>query len=576
MNDYKRKTEEAERKVIRLQMDANFFFERAVRSLDRYRYDKALTYFQKAVEYEPENPVNHCNLAGILSEMGQYDASNEVLQHIMGHVDPMMSECHFYMANNYANIEQFAEAERELLIYMEKDANGAFIAEANEMLDVVQHERARTGAPRLGLPDTNEEAPLEPREQGRLLLEEGDVEAACDLLQQALVNEPDDDAARNNLVVALYHLGKLEQAAFEVEELLRREPHNLHGLCNQALILQQMGQHSLLLQQISILRRIHPMHQEHLLKLAITLAMLGQHEAAYIHFARLIRQHGENAQQEIYHYAAVAACYVGKYDQSVQWWRRILRLDSEAEVPAFYIAHLEKIRNGQLQPSYRYALPYVDAADARSYSAERVSEPSMANDSEAQLLLVLRQGTEQQQLQALQTYTLEGSAELHRALREYAAAPQTSAPLKLAAERLLRQWIFVHRLADDRLIDDLESARSSLPIWEERWQHVLDMFRLHSPMYQQASFRHDVEALWLEFIKRSYPELPRLQQPEGWAAALEYLIARLFRQPLTYAEVAERYDSTISSVSRYARRISRLCHMQSKVQRSLTKSNQGS
>jgi tetratricopeptide (TPR) repeat protein len=572
VNDYKRKTEEAERKVIRLQMDANFFFERAVRSLDRYRYDKALIYFQKAVEYEPANPVNHCNLAGILSEMGRYEASNEALQHIVEQVDPLMSECHFYMANNYANMEQFAEAERELLIYMEKDANGTFIAEANEMLDVVQRERARSGAPSLALPDANEEAPLEPRERGRLLLEEGQVQAACELLQQALVNDPDDDATRNNLVVALQHLGKLEQAAFEVEELLRRDPHNLHGLCNQALILQQMGQHSLLLQQISALRRVHPMHEEHLLKLAITLAMLGQHDAAYVHFARLVRQHG-GEQQEIYHYAAVAACYVGKYDQGEQWWRRLLRLDAKAEVPAFYIDHLEELRQGQLQLSYRYALPY---ADASSYRTTQASEPIPASDSEEQLMLVLRQGTEQQQLQALQTYTLEGSYELHHALREYAAAPQTSATLKLAVERLLRQWVSTHSLADDRLIDDLDSARASLPIWDERWQQVLNMFQLHSPMGQQASFQHDVEALWLEFIKRSYPELPRLQHPEGWAAALEYLIARLFRQPLTYAEVAERYGSTISSVSRYARRISRLCHVQSKVQRSLTKSNQGS
>ncbi len=574
MNDYKRKTEEAERKVIRLKMDANFFFERAVRSLDRYRYDKALNYFQKAVEYEPENPVNHCNLAGILSEMGKYDASNEALQHIIAQVDPLLSECHFYMANNYANMEQFAEAERELLIYMEKEPNGAFIAEANEMIEVVQRERARSGTPSLAVPEMSAEVQQEPREQGRQLLEQGDVQAACDLLQQALVDDPDDDATRNNLVVALHHLGELEQAAFEVEEVLRRDPHNLHGLCNQALILQQMGQHSLLLQQIRTLRRIHPMHGEHLLKLAITLAMLGQHDAAYPHFTRLVKQYREGEQLEIYHYAAVAACYVGKYNQGEQWWRRILRLDAQAEVPAFYIAHLEELRQGQLQPSYRYALPHTTEESARS--AARASEHIGSIDSEAQLLHILRHGTEQQKLQALQVYKLDGSYELHRILREYVASAQASTALKQASERLLRQWVSTNSLVDDRLIDDLESARASLPIWEERWQQVLEMFLLHSPMRQQGDFRHDVEALWLEFIKRSYAELPRLQHPEGWAAALEYLVARLFRQPLTYAEVAERYGSTISSVSRYARRISRLCHVQSKMQRSLAKSNQGS
>ena len=66
-------------------MDAAFFFERAVQSLDRFHYDKALKYFRRAVEYEPDNPVNHCNLAGVLSEMGNYEESNQILQQILDH-----------------------------------------------------------------------------------------------------------------------------------------------------------------------------------------------------------------------------------------------------------------------------------------------------------------------------------------------------------------------------------------------------------------------------------------------------------------------------------------------------------
>lgn len=82
-------------KIIPIQWDATFFFERAVRSMDRYHYDKALKYFRRAVEYEPENPVNHCNLAGILSEMGQYEESNRILVEILETLDPLMTECFF-------------------------------------------------------------------------------------------------------------------------------------------------------------------------------------------------------------------------------------------------------------------------------------------------------------------------------------------------------------------------------------------------------------------------------------------------------------------------------------------------
>jgi tetratricopeptide (TPR) repeat protein len=109
------------RKIIPLQLDATFFFERAVQSLDRYRYDLALKYFRRAVEYEPENAVNHCNMAGILSEMGNYAESNKVLKNVVDTVDPTMTECYFYMANNFANMEDFEAAEKALLQYLDED-----------------------------------------------------------------------------------------------------------------------------------------------------------------------------------------------------------------------------------------------------------------------------------------------------------------------------------------------------------------------------------------------------------------------------------------------------------------------
>ena len=102
-------------------MDATFFFERAVQSLDRLHYEKALKYFRRAVEYEPNNPVNHCNMAGILSELSQYEESNRILRHIVEDIDDTMTECYFYMANNYANMDNFEAAEVVLVQYLEHD-----------------------------------------------------------------------------------------------------------------------------------------------------------------------------------------------------------------------------------------------------------------------------------------------------------------------------------------------------------------------------------------------------------------------------------------------------------------------
>lgn len=124
-------------KVALVRMDATFFFERAVRSLDRHDLPRALKYFRKVVEYEPGNPVNHCNLAGVLSELGDYQASNEVLERVLLELDPKMYECYFYMANNFANLGLYDLAQEYASRYLEVDPEGEFAEEAEEMLDIL-------------------------------------------------------------------------------------------------------------------------------------------------------------------------------------------------------------------------------------------------------------------------------------------------------------------------------------------------------------------------------------------------------------------------------------------------------
>lgn len=566
MNEYKRRFEDTERKVIKLHLDANFFFERAVRSLDRYRYDKALKYFQKAVEYEPDNPVNHCNMAGILSEMGDYEASNEALQTILNKIAPSMVECHFYMANNYANMEQFIEAQRELLLYMESDRDGQFSNEAEELMDLIHHELAQSGKKITPVSEVQHDWHAQARE----LMEKGQLQEACTVLLQILKQQPDHHAARNNLVVALYHQGELEQAADHLQQILDGDPYDLHALCNQAVLLRLTNQIEQLQHQIAVLRQIRPLHHEHVLKLAVTMGTLGEHETAYMHFRRLLKHEEWQHQTELYHYAAAAACYLGKYGQGEQLWRQMLRIDPEAKVAAFYLDHLEEVKQGSLHPSYQVVLP--DTHRVNFYYTDRKPKPVSMY---VRLLDILKQGTEDEQLAALQSYTLDSNRELHQELRAYAGNSQVPKKLRLAAERLLRQWAESQRLPAEHLIEDIESARAGLPVWDERWQQIVNEVMLQAKSYD-PHFHHDVEALWLEFIKREYPVLPQMHHPKGWAAALEYLVARICRYPLTYEEVSQRYGVTSSIVSRYARRISRVCSVSQKVRSAQAENTKGS
>ncbi|MDB5085588.1 MAG: hypothetical protein JWN30_2474, partial [Bacilli bacterium] len=91
-------------RVIPIRFDAAYFFQRAVQYLDRHDLFKAKKYFRRSVELEPSNPIHHCNLAGVLSELGAYEESNDILNHVINELDASLAEVFFYMANNYANL----------------------------------------------------------------------------------------------------------------------------------------------------------------------------------------------------------------------------------------------------------------------------------------------------------------------------------------------------------------------------------------------------------------------------------------------------------------------------------------
>ncbi|SEU22640.1 tetratricopeptide repeat protein [Paenibacillus sp. NFR01] len=417
--------------VIPVTLDANFFFERAVRSLDRFQYEKALKNFRKAVEYEPENPVNHCNMAGILSEMGDYEGSNGILRHVLETIDPQMTECHFFMANNYANMENYEEAERELVMYLEEDAKGEYMAESEELMELLQYELNRP-APLARI--RSREGVVE-HDKARSLLEEGKFTQAVKLLEEITENTPDFLAAHNNLALAYFYMGRFTKAKECIAEVLERDPGNLHALCNLAIFLQYEGDREQLPALLHLLEVTVPFHREHVFKIATTMGILGGHRTAYAHFRRLLKDEAVEGDAVLYHYCAAAASNSGLYAEALRCWRQAERLDPGSVVPRFFAAQLQKaIADHQPMPqvSYNYQLPFQEQLkrwkdDAGAFTAEVRNNPLLR----ASFFWALRYGdaaTRSQVGEALRWIEDEELRELMREALEQETQPD--APLQ--------------------------------------------------------------------------------------------------------------------------------------------------
>ncbi|WP_226000424.1 tetratricopeptide repeat protein [Paenibacillus sp. BJ-4] len=580
-----RVSEQPSPKIIALRFDASFFFEKAVRSLDRNHYDKALKYFRKAVEYEPDNPVNHCNMAGILSEMGDYAGSNEILSSVLSDVDPSMTECYFYMANNYANMEQFEEAEKALVTYLEEDEEGQFLDEAEEMMELLYYELDRPTK----LNRIKARQGVVEHDQARVLLEEGKFAQAAQLLKQISEEQPDMFAARNNLALAYYYMGLFQNAKTVILRVLEDEPGNLHALCNLAIFYQHEGGGPELDRLVQTLAVTIPFQEEQVFKLATTMGILGRHEEAYRHFRRLLHGTGENsADASLYHYTAVAASNTGRYAEARRLWSHLQKQDASSEVPRFFLSRLEELQQEgtPLQVlSYHYHLPFEEQFRMwEKFGADQVPD-SMKKDPliRSSFFWALRHGDRATQLQVIQALSLIGDDEVRQALESFVDDPDQEGELKQRALQVLQELTEQEHGAQETAsqADQMERSEaerdrqltegdvSASPV-DPQWQAVLDKVLTVMSKPSDPAMQHDLRSLWLEYLDRLAPEVPMIQHTEGWAAALEYLTAKMHHHAVTYQEVADRYGISVSTVSRYARQIDSVCGIKQKLKQPLS------
>lgn len=562
--------EQQKPKVVALKMDATFFFERAVRSLDRLHYDKALKYFRKAVEYESDNPVNHCNLAGILSEMGNYKESNLVLQQILDEVDPTMTECYFYQANNFANMEDFESAEDAIVKYLEQDANGHFLEEAEEMMELLSYELERQ-AP---LTCIKSRESLFEHDKARTLLEEGRFGEAVRVLNRLVKKYPDFLAARNNLALAYYYMGQFDNAMNTIVEVLESDPGNLHALCNLAIFYQHFGEDQQLSKLLMLLRKTYPFHSEHVFKLATTMGILQEHESAYMLFRRLLKSGEAGDDPCLYHYTAVAAHNIGKLAEAQKYWQQAEKLDPKSDIPRFYLSAFTEEEDTQelSQPiSYHYHLPFEEQFKMLGKTKEPIPDYIKRDPLvRSSFFWALRHGDAEAKLQVIQAFANIADSEVKDALRGFLLEPDEDDYLKKVALFALRSMGVDESLpvllSGQQKVIPSKPISPELPIWMAKWQDVLELALKQMQKRYDMIQQHDMETLWVEYLSRAYPAVPSIHKAEGWAAALEYLTAKMHRRAISYQEVSRRYNISVTTICKQVKAIDETCGLKQKME----------
>lgn len=494
--------------VIPLTVSADFYIERANKSLDRYNYPKALHYYKKAVEIEPHNSLLFCNMAGVLGHLGKYQESNEILHHVLQKMDENAVECHYFLACNYVYLDLLEKAEEHALAYLRNDPSGRYAEDARELLQYLSTELEHPPAYDAEIDLSLQDEQTQLHEKARILMEEGSFQQAEKLLLKLTQDYPGFLAASNNLSLCYYYKGEFEKARETIDQVLEQEPHNVHALCNLAILYYQQQEHEALEKLLNNLRKMIPLQYDQAYKLGITLGVMGEHETAYALFKKMAA-YAWQLDFHLFHYCAVAAYNSGRMKEAEKYWKLVKIEDPGSPVASYYLKRLKAGEDLPKDIPYYYHLPSYGKKKKKGSS--HLPEPSLQEAVEhdpfirSSFLWALRHGDRETKLQVLQAFEWLGDQEVIEALLEFVQQAGQDEELKKIASFVLKTLGY--------------SSETKVP-WRKTWHRVLEMMRPDLDDAHQGK----VGELWSEYIHSAYPDIPVIRKPEAWAAALEWMV----------------------------------------------------
>lgn len=310
-------------KILSFTPTGEYYFAKGLKAYQRGDLNKAKKYLERAYHLEPLEPVIACQLAMVHTETGQYQSSNELLHLILEKLDVHMSECYYFLANNYAYLGHFREAFQNAQKYVAAEPEGDFRDDAEELLELISLE--------LGLDDIDleeEDELIGQQDEARRLLEAGEFEKAIKLLNGVIASHPDFWSAYNNLALAHFYLGDVEKANRVLHAVLDKNPGNLHALCNSLIFAHYQKDQQLVESLSNTLINVYPIMLEHRFKLGATFALIGKYDLAYP-WLRQLQRHGFDGDGAFFYWLAVSAYNTGKKEFAKDVWKRVIELTPE-------------------------------------------------------------------------------------------------------------------------------------------------------------------------------------------------------------------------------------------------------
>lgn len=481
-------------KVLSFIPTGEYYFTIGVKAFHRLDYHKAKKYLQRALQLEPYEPMIACQLAIILTEMGEYQQSNRLLHMILEELDREMLECHYFLANNYAHLGFFKDAYHHANCYLELEPDGEFAQDAQDLLEVLTLEGEDLDEEELYVQDDL----IYKQEQARELLEAGHFPKAIKILKEVIDEYPEFWSAYNNLALAYFYLGEFDKALAMLDDVIERSPGNLHAFCNKLVFSYFLKDFKQVYKMKSMLKNVHPLLTEHQYKLGATFALIGDYELAYGLLRKLYKQ-GYEGDGPFYYWLAYSAYYTGKESFAHSVWEKVLEIHPEK-------AGFEPWNN---------------------------TPPSGGSEeNQAAILKRLESNYMEERLFAIFLSSLSPEADSGLLAKETNPLAQLS-PLE-------KQYIAMV----------LSGSKPQEPILPAAHEVALMLYERHQPI---GTLEAGLYLMWFTAVVSMAAKKVSLKNKKAYAAAIEYVWYKLRNEKVSQKQLANEYGLSLSTVQKYVK-----------------------
>lgn len=462
-------------KVVSFDRSAAYVHHRAMKNMRNNNPVDALELMRSAVEHSPDNREYWLDLAEMYCEMGCHEQSNRILLDMIAQ-RYAPAECYYGLALNQFGRNEMESAKQALVLYRRYAKNGEYLEAADGLRAEIDYYEAMR-------------RPLD-RKRGRAVqlvnracdaLKADEPLKACRLFEESFARFPDQPEMRALYAMALRLAGDEEAALALAESLVDAENASIRTLCVAGQVIFQCGQREK--GQESVMRAMaqKPFGPE-LRLLIFALSEMALHAEAAEAAKRALRE--EPHDKQLLHMRAVALHFSGVEDAlTADFWLRILRIDPEDSVAAFYYAAASEGRLSEVQPCYVYEVlgdeyrrRLKEIMDQLNQGMEKCIERWTADAAFRQMLIwAVRTGEESCGRAAVMVIAAAGDECSESILRELFYSGDVPVSVKIHAMVFLRlRGADVDKLmppgmnAQDGMLPKAETLLAELPVYERQ------------------------------------------------------------------------------------------------------------